>query len=136
MPYTTQTLVEAKIPPQLLNEALDDNKDGLADDGLLDTIIAAVSTEIDSRLAGLYAVPFATVPAVVSAAALDLVCEMIYQRRGYPADQNPFSKPAAAHRAKLDQIGSGAIPLEAAIEKETAPLRTVTYDMTVDADIR
>lgn len=112
MPYVVQSDLEGKIPAQLLLQALDDNGDGLADDGVWDQIATDVGNAINSRLEGNYAVPLTgTVPAIVTEAAKILAAEAVYLRRGMSGDQNPWVKQADVMRKRLEDIGSGKLPL-------------------------
>jgi phage gp36-like protein len=107
MPYVTQSEVETRIPPVLLVDALDDDKDGEADEGKLDQIIAAAAQEVDGYLASRYVVPFPDpAPAQVRAAALVFVFEALYDRRPV-GDKNPWKKKADDWRVQLKAIGDG-----------------------------
>jgi hypothetical protein len=113
MPYIVQTDLEAKVPATLILQALDDNADGVQDDGLWDKVYTAVENEIHGVLEGRYAVPFASpYPSVVVTAAFVLMAEAIYLRRGLAGDQNPWTKQAADIRKTLADIGSGDKPLK------------------------
>lgn len=79
--YTTQAAIQAKVPPLILVDALDDDGDGDADAGLLDQIIANASNDVDAMICNRVALPLATVPASVSGAALWLAIADIYGRR-------------------------------------------------------
>jgi len=112
MSYILQTALKGKVPDDLLLQALDDNADGVADDGIWDTIAADVDRAIDGRLEGRYTVPLAApLPAVVVEAATVFAAEAVYMRRGLAGDQNPWIKQADAFRKRLESIGSGEMPL-------------------------
>ena len=115
MPYVTQSDLKGKIPAELLLQALDDNNDGVADDGVWDAIAADVDNAINGPLEGRYTVPLAApYPAAVAEAALVFACEAIYLRRGLAGkDQNPWTTRADALRKRLEAIGSGEQPLTA-----------------------
>lgn len=113
------------MPRELIVQALDDNRDGQIDAEIEAAWHAAVDCEIDGMLGQRYPVPFTDpLPAVVSSAGLILRCEALYQRRGIPPDQNPFSARSAAIRKKLDAIGKGVDPLTPEIVK-SRPVGTV-----------
>ena len=112
MAYIVQTDLKGKVPAQLLLQALDDNGDGVADDGVWDEIIVDVESAINSRLEGNYAIPLAEpIPAIISEAAKILAAEAVYLRRSLTGDQNPWVKQADAMRKRLEDIGSGKLPL-------------------------
>jgi phage gp36-like protein len=139
MAYILQSDLDGKIPAQLLLQALDDNGDGLADDGVWDKIVLDVESAINSRLEGNYAIPLAApIPAIISEAAKILAAEAVYLRRGLTGDQNPWVKQADAMRKRLEDIGSGKLPLTPAtnpqgptgvVITETSRLQTGDYLM-------
>jgi phage gp36-like protein len=111
--YTTQTSIEAEIPAPKLNDALDDDRDGQADPGILTQIITNASREIDGLLAGRYATPFDDpAPATVQQAAFIFTCEAIYNRREVTNEKNPYTKRATDIRDILKKIASGEMPLD------------------------
>jgi len=114
--YFTRSSVTAKVPPKFLLQALDDDGDGIEDDGLWDAIAEDACDAVDSFLGGRFAVPFAegSVPALAAEAAKLFALETLYQRRGYERDTeppNPWSNAASAIRARLKRIAAGDEPL-------------------------
>jgi phage gp36-like protein len=108
MAYIVQSDLEGKIPPALIDQALDDDGDGAADAGAWDKLIADVTQEIDGILGQRFAVPFTTpYPALVIVASKVLAAEAMYKKRGMAKDANPWSDDAKQIRAKLSAIGSG-----------------------------
>ena len=103
----TRPKARPAIPGPRLRDALDDDGDGQADEGLLDAIIASVDGAVDAYLAGLYDVPFATPPAPVIEASLVFACERIYDRRPGAEDRNPWRSRADWWRERLERIGKG-----------------------------
>ena len=136
MPYTTQAKIQTLIPAADLTDALDDDRDGAADEGLLDTIIETAGNAVDAFLSGLFEVPFATPPAVVQEAALIFCCEAIYARRLSADKINPFTARANAWRARLEKIGNGDLTLDAATEKPNTPGAVITETLGVDETLR
>lgn len=120
MPYVTRNQVTGKLPDKILNDALDDDKDGTEDPGVFDDIVASASLEIDGYLSGLFPTPFANPPAKVQTAALIFVLESIYQRRQIPSDQNPFTITATWWRKHLQAVGNRELPFDAATPKAFA----------------
>lgn len=135
MAYTTQAKIESKIPPPHLNDALDDDRDGTADSGVIDTIIEVASTAVDALLAARYEVPFTTPPAMVQEAALIFACEAIYDRRQI-LDKNPYTARADDWRELLGKIGGGAGSIDAATEQSFTPGAAITEDVDVDESMR
>lgn len=137
MSYTTQEKVETLIPPQYLVDALDDDRDGAADEGLLDTIIEAASNEVDGFLAGRFTIPFEDpAPAAVAEAALVFVCERLYARRLVPDEKNPFTARANAWRERLQKMGDGTLPLDASLTRPNTPGASIVEDVTLDDTLR
>lgn len=133
MAYVTQSEIEAKIPATVLNDALDDDGDGAADAGVLDSVIALAAQEVDGFLAGVFDVPFADpAPAKVRTAAFAITCEMIYQRRNVPEDKNPYAKVAAWWREHLQRVGNRELTLDAATDPANTPGAVITEDVSVD----
>lgn len=126
MPYLLQSDIEADIPAPFLTEALDDDNDGVADEGMWDAVAASVSTEIDGILGQRFPVPFATVPAVVKAAAQILALEKLYNRRGITGEKNPWTKQAEAARTKLNAIADGDQPLQPGAKRPASAVVAVT----------
>lgn len=120
MAYVTRAQVEAKIPAQLLLEALEDDGDGLEDAGLFDELVDLASQEADGLVSTIYPVPFADpAPAAIRTAAFVFTCEAVYQRRGIDADSNPWTKQANWWRNRLGKVGEGEMPIDAAEEQSS-----------------
>ncbi len=135
MSYVTQAQIETEIPPLHLNDALDDDGDGSADSGLLDNLISKAEQAVDAFLGGIFTVPFATPPAAVKEAAFVFTCEAIYNRRQI-LDKNPYKERADYWRDRLEKIGNGELPLDAATEKLVAPGAIITEDAAIDGSTR
>lgn len=111
--------LEAELPPQFLVQALDDDGDGLADPGVWDKVLDAVSTEIDGILGQRYPVPFQNpLPAVVVHSARVLALAMLHRRRGIEDKANPFAKTAQQALEKLQAIAAGKEPLTPEIQRQ------------------
>lgn len=133
MAYTSQAEIETLIPGPHLVDALDDDRDGAADAGLLATILTQASNAVDSYLAGIYTVPFVDpIPPVCKESGCVFACEMVYARRGVPADENPFTKRANFWRDRLEKIGKGEIPLDAGQVRLVTPGAAVTEPMATE----
>lgn len=125
MPYVTQQRIETAIPPQHLRDGLDDDGDGQADEGLLDEIIDSAGQAVDAMLAGLFAVPFDPVPAVVAEAAFVFACERVYERRQI-TERNPWREKADAWRERLEKIARGELKLDSTQDAAFVPGAAVT----------
>lgn len=134
MSYCTQAEIETRIPAPHLNDALDDDRDGTADEGVLTAIIASADNAVDAYLAGLYDVPIAPAPAPCKEASLIFACEAIYDRRQI-VERNPFTARANFWRQRLQDIGDGKLPLDAATVKTFTPGAAVTEDARIDGSM-
>lgn len=136
MPYTTQALIQTRIPGPYLNDALDDDGDSNPDAGLLDSIIAAASQSVNALLAPTYTTPFPDpAPVMVQEAAFVLACEAIYDRRP-GADKNPWKKSANDWREKLNKIGQEGKGLDALAVRQFQPGTAITEIPVIDSTLR
>lgn len=115
MSYTTQARIQSAIPAPLLADALDDNRDGIADEGLLDEIIASTDQAVDAFLAAKFEVPISPTPAVCAEASFTFACERIYDRREI-AERNPWRSRADYWRERLAKIGAGEEALDSTVD--------------------
>ena len=136
MAYLTLNDLAAAIPAPLLNDACDDDRDGVADSGLLDQIIQRAGDAVDSYLASLYSTPFNPVPPVVKEAALVFACEQIYDRRLQPEETNPMRERAKTWRARLADIGADKLPLDASFNRSFTPGAVISEAIGLDATLR
>lgn len=134
MSYVTQAQIETAIPGPHLIDALDDNGDGQLDGDVLEALIASVSQAVDAFIAALYVVPVDPAPAPVREAAFVFACERIYDRRGID-EKNPWRTRANDWRTKLDEMGSGARPLDGATPRSFAPGAAITSNTSVDTSM-
>jgi hypothetical protein len=122
MPYITLAKLKAGLPIEITDKLLDDDGSGVAPSDNWTAIATSVQDEIDGRIGQRYAVPFADpVPAVIANAAFVLAAELVYQRRGFFNDGNPWTARAQGIRGSagtpggqpglLDKIASGDEPL-------------------------
>jgi phage gp36-like protein len=112
MSYVALSDLSGSIPAEFLTQALDDDGDGVIDDGGFDSIAADVGTDIDAYLGLRYALPLAPpYPPVVLSAAKVLACERIYKRRSIEDSKNPWSAQAGQIRTMLKSISLGQAPL-------------------------
>ncbi len=133
--YTNSNAIIAKLGgSNWLNEALDDDGSGTPPTGLLDNIIAAVSMDIDGRLAPIYDVPFDTPPPPVAAAALVFACETLYRRRLTPGEKNPFTSEADQWRNTLLKIGNGELSLDTTNSRDFSSVVAITENVSMDAN--
>ena len=136
MAYLTATDLAVAIPAPFLNDACDDDRDGLADPGLLDQILEQASLAVDAYLGSLYAVPITPAPPSVKEAALVFACELVYARRLAPDDKSPWTERAKTWRQRLEKIGNKELPLDAATLRAFTPGAIIGEPLVVDASLR
>ncbi len=134
MAYTTQAKIEASLPPAFLVDALDDDRDGNADTGLLTAVIAAADGRVDSFLAQAYETPFVTVPAIVAEASLVFVLAGLYLRRGTADEANPWAKREEAMEKRLTRIGQKLEPLTVETPKAKPSGKVIGQDSLLHSD--
>jgi phage gp36-like protein len=114
MGYTTQADLTALLETVKVNQALDDAQTGEADAALFAAIQAAVDNEIHGYLEGRFNVPLNPPPAFVKDAELVLEAEILWSRRGFTDQNNPWSDRAGKIRDRLADIRDGKAPLSLA----------------------
>jgi len=133
MPYVTQTQIQTAIPAPILTDALDDDRDGAADAGVLTAIIASADQAVDAFLSARYTVPFITVPTAVAEASFTFSCERIYDRRPGASEMNPWKARASFWRERLQKIGDNELPLNAGTTPAFNPGSAITSAMVTAA---
>lgn len=112
MAYCTLTdLVDRYGETEVLAYA-DRDRDGLADAAMVDGVLADVDAEIDTYLAGRYALPLSDTPRVLVRIACALVREALALANGARLDdQTPERSSANAARAMLRDIAKGTVSI-------------------------
>jgi phage gp36-like protein len=111
MGYTSQADLIAFLQAVKVTQALDDQDVGVADAALFAAIQTAVDNEIHGYLEGRYICPINPAPALVKDAELVLEAELLWTRRGFTEQNNPWSDRANKIRDRLEQIRNGDAPL-------------------------
>ena len=133
MAYISQQQVIDEFTLPRLTDALDDDGDGVMDDGLLDRIIAAGQIAVDGFLEGRYIVPLTTVPRLAQEANLIFVCEKIYERRRQgPDEKNPFTSRANAFRDELKAVSDGNKSIDAQLRPAFVPGAVIARDSRIN----
>jgi phage gp36-like protein len=137
MPYLMLAQIKAALPTDITEQLLDDQGSGIADPSVWPEILAAVTREIDGKIGQRYPLPLAEpVPQIVTNAAFVLAAELLYQRKGFFGEANPWTKRAEQIRGTqgqqggqaglLDRIASGEEPLTTAARPQHAPAVAIT----------
>ena len=106
--YVTLAQMKAALPVELTEELLDDSGSGVPDAANWPAIAARVSDEIDGKIGQRYTLPLSPVPVVLTNAAFVLAAELIYQRKNYHGEANPWFTRAQGIRGTLGQPGGQA----------------------------
>lgn len=118
MPYCVEADISSKLGAQNMIPFLDDDADGLADDGLLDTIIECSDAEINGYLASIYTVPISPTIPLLKNYSIVFTCEAMYGRRLVPEEKNPWTDRANRAREHLTRVGNGELPLDLTVPRE------------------
>jgi phage gp36-like protein len=90
----------------------DRDRDGLADAALVDGVLADVDAEIDTYLAGRYALPLSETPRVLVRIACELARERLMMANGARLDsESPERRAADGSRATLRDIARGTLTI-------------------------
>jgi len=97
------------MPLALLTEALDDNRDGAADDAAWAAVQAAAEERIRSALGG--AAPARHALAAAHARKVFML-EILYNRRGFTGEANPHTAAASRLEKRLEALAAGEVSLD------------------------
>ncbi len=96
--------LQGEMPRESLIQALDDNGDGEADEAAW----FAVTQSARERVINAFGGEPPEMWKLASDYALKVFClEILYRRRGYSGDRNPFSQQAAAAEKRLINLAAG-----------------------------
>lgn len=123
--YVTLDQMKAALPADITDRLLDDAGSGVGDPNSWSAIVTRVCGEIDGKIGQRYALPVTNVTGLqlLGQFAFVFAAELLYQRRGFFGEANPWTLRAGAIRGdpvhplmkgELDRIASGDIPLYAA----------------------
>lgn len=108
MSYAEKSDVEALIPAEFLDQALnDENEDGGADAGWV-KVASAVDRQINALLSVSFSVPLSSpYPTLITQAATILAASLCYKRRGKTGENNPWESQEESWLERLAKIGKG-----------------------------
>lgn len=126
MAYSTLNDILERIDEAAVIELTDDASAGVVDQTKIDAAITRADKEIDAWCGTRYAVPFATVPAIIAELSADLAVYFLYARR---VDEVPVvRKDAYQNGVKLlEKISKGQISL--GVDPVTAPASSAGVDI-------
>lgn len=98
------------MPEQMLIAALDDDRDGFADEKAFSAALASANARAESVFGG--AVPSQYAQAADYAVRVFLL-DIIYRRHGDGDDKNPWARQAEAQEARLRALAAGTEAIDA-----------------------
>ena len=116
MAYATQTNLEDRLGSDLLALLADEDGDGAGDASILAAALDDASAEIDAALAGRYATPVATPPAILLRLTVDIAVYFLFTRRREAIAPEHVARWKEA-RVFLDRIARGETDLDGAQER-------------------
>lgn len=126
MSYLTLAEMTAEIPEDFIVQSLDDAGDGDITD-LFETVQEAVADKIHGYLSQRFETPFVVdIPPLVKQAARVFTGDMLYRRRGFKGDDNPFEEEEEKFCKMLAEIGNGDRPLVAGKSQKSNSVVTIT----------
>lgn len=116
--YVDKASVKAEFDALHLTEGLDDDRNDAEDAVLFESL----AKEIDKRIQGVVSLVTAkghASPPVqfLKNCGCDLMCALIFRRRGVPNDQNPFFEREKAALKHLDDLADGTMRAEKQVLK-------------------
>jgi hypothetical protein len=135
--YITFDQVVAGLPAEITNQLLDDSGAGTPDMDIWQQIVLAVGQEIDGKIGQRYALPLPDpIPQILLNAGFVLAAEMLYQRKGFFGDANPWCARATAIRGTagqqggqpglLDKLVTGELPLSPDLQRKQPSVSVIT----------
>ena len=98
------------MPEQVIIAALDDDRDGFADDKAFAAALASANARAEAVFGG--AVP-AQYAAAADYAVRVFLLDLLYRRHGDPDEKNPWAKQAEEQEARLRALASGTEAIDA-----------------------
>lgn len=112
MAYCTLTDLVSRYGEGEIMALVDRDRDGVADAALVDGVLADVDAEIDTYLAGRYALPLSETPRVLVRIACELARERLMMANGARLDSDaPERRAAEGSRATLRDIARGTLTI-------------------------
>ena len=103
---TTLTIddLAGDMPEQTLIQALDDDRDGLADEKAFRAALASANARAEAIFGGAAPAQYAT---AVDYAVRVFLLDLLYRRHGDADEKNPWAKQAEAQEARLRALANG-----------------------------
>jgi phage gp36-like protein len=108
--YATKSDLEKRLGADILVSLADDNRDGVADDDIINAVLNQASSRMDLFLCGRYAVPLTYVPSIITETCVSLAVPLLFVRRREEITKEHVSLQEAADNM-LNSLKSGEISL-------------------------
>ena len=109
---TTLTIddLAGDMPEQTLIQALDDDRDGFADEKAFSAALASANARAEAIFGGAVPAQYAT---AVDYAVRVFLLDILYRRHGDADEKNPWAKQAEEQAARLRALASGTEAIDA-----------------------
>lgn len=98
------------MPEQMIIAALDDDRDGFADEKAFDAALASANARAEAIFGGAVPAQYSTAG---DYAVRVFLLDLLYRRHGDGEDKNPWAKLADAQEARLRALASGTEAIDA-----------------------
>ena len=79
--YASKSDLEKRLGADILVSLTDDNRDGVADEDIINAALNQASSKIDLFLCSRYTVPLTYVPSIITEICVSLAIPLLYVRR-------------------------------------------------------
>ena len=115
------------MPEQTLIAALDDDRDGFADEKAFRAALASANARAEAIFGGAVPPQYAT---AVDYAVRVFLLDLLYRRHGDDDGKNPWAKPAEAQEARLRALANGTEAIDASTDGVVISKPAKIYDST------
>ena len=98
------------MPEQMIIAALDDDRDGFADEKAFDAALASANARAEAIFGGAVPSQYAT---AADYAVRVFLLDLLYRRHGDADEKNPWAKMADEQEARLRALASGTVAIDA-----------------------
>ena len=98
------------MPEQVIIAALDDDRDGFADEKAFAAALASANARAEAVFGGAVPAQYAT---AADYAVRVFLLDLLYRRHGDPDEKNPWAKRAEEQEARLRALASGTEAIDA-----------------------
>ena len=115
------------MPEQILIQALDDDRDGFADEKVFRAALASANARAEAIFGGAVPAQYAT---AADYAVRVFLLDILYRRHGDADEKNPWAKQAEAQEARLRALASGTEAIDGTSDGVVISKPAKVYDAT------